>query len=143
MIESGQEIPYEESTSSGATSITFKKAVLGLTVTPNITPDGQIIMNVKINKDNPIACIASGVPTLCISTKQLQTQAMVEDGGTLIVGGIYEEESSNVVNKVPLLGDIPVIGNLFKSRARKERRRELLIFITPRIMDNMGSALRY
>ena len=100
-------------------------------------------MNVKINKDNPIACIASGVPTLCISTKQLQTQAMVEDGGTLIVGGIYEEESSNVVNKVPLLGDIPVIGNLFKSRARKERRRELLIFITPRIMDNMGSALRY
>ena len=143
VIESGQEIPYEESTSSGATSITFKKAVLGLTVTPNITPDGQIIMNVKINKDNPIACTASGVPTLCISTKQLQTQAMVEDGGTLIVGGIYEEESSNVVNKVPLLGDIPVIGNLFKSRARKERRRELLIFITPRIMDNMGSALRY
>ena len=68
---------------------------------------------------------------------------MVEDGGTLIVGGIYEEESSNVVNKVPLLGDIPVIGNLFKSRARKERRRELLIFITPRIMDNMGSTLRY
>ena len=143
VIESGQEIPYEESSSSGATSITFKKAVLGLTVTPNITPDGQIIMNVKINKDNPIACTASGVPTLCISTKQLQTQAMVEDGGTLIVGGIYEEESSNVVNKVPLLGDIPVIGNLFKSRARKERRRELLIFITPRIMDNMGSTLRY
>ena len=143
VIESGQEIPYEESSSSGATSITFKKAVLGLTVTPNITPDGQIIMSVKINKDNPIACTASGVPTLCISTKQLQTQAMVEDGGTLIVGGIYEEESSNVVNKVPLLGDIPVVGNLFKSRARKERRRELLIFITPRIMDNMGSTLRY
>ena len=89
------------------------------------------------------ALTASGVPTLCISTKQLQTQAMVEDGGTLIVGGIYEEESSNVVNKVPLLGDIPVVGNLFKSRARKERRRELLIFITPRIMDNMGSTLRY
>ena len=143
VIESGQEIPYEESSSSGATSITFKKAVLGLTVTPNITPDGQIIMSVKINKDNPIACIASGVPTLCISTKQLQTQAMVEDGGTLIVGGIYEEESSNIVNKVPLLGDIPVLGNLFKSRARKEKRRELLIFITPRIMDNMGSTLRY
>ena len=143
VIESGQEIPYEESTSSGATSITFKKAVLGLTVTPNITPDGQIIMSVKINKDNPVTCTASGVPTLCISTKQLQTQAMVEDGGTLIVGGIYEEESSNVVNKVPLLGDIPVVGNLFKSRARKERRRELLIFITPRIMDNMGSTLRY
>ncbi len=143
VIESGQEIPYEEATSSGATSITFKKAVLGLTVTPNITPDGQIIMDIKINKDNPISCTSGGVATLCISTKNLQTQAMVEDGGTLIVGGIYQEENSNIVNKVPLLGDIPVVGNLFKSRARKEARRELLIFITPRIMDSTGSTLRY
>lgn len=143
MIESGSEIPYEEATSSGATSITFKKAVLGLTVTPNITPDGQVIMTVKINKDSPTDCISGGVTTKCITTKQLQTQAMVEDGGTLIVGGIYEEENGNTVSKVPLLGDIPVVGNLFKSRTRKERRRELLIFITPRIMDNVGSNLRY
>ncbi|UOO82696.1 type IV pilus secretin PilQ [Uruburuella testudinis] len=143
VIESGQEIPYEEATSSGATSITFKKAVLGLTVTPNITPDGQIIMDVKINKDNPVDCTSGGVATLCISTKNLRTQAMVEDGGTLIVGGIYEESNSNIVNKVPLLGDIPLVGNLFKSRARTETRRELLIFITPRIMDSMGSTLRY
>ncbi len=143
VIESGQEIPYEEATSSGATSITFKKAVLGLTVTPNITPDGQVIMDVKINKDNPITCTTGGIETLCISTRNLQTQAMVEDGGTLIVGGIYEEQNSSVVNKVPLLGDIPVVGNLFKSRARSETRRELLIFITPRIMDNTGSTLRY
>ena len=143
VIESGQEIPYEESTSSGATSVTFKKAVLGLTVTPNITPDGQIIMDVKINKDNPVSCTTGGVATLCISTKSLNTQAMVEDGGTLIVGGIYEEENSNTVKKVPLLGDIPIVGNLFKSRARSEARRELLIFITPRIMDSMGSTLRY
>ncbi len=143
VIESGQEIPYEEATSSGATSITFKKAVLGLTVTPNITPDGQIIMDVKINKDNPIDCTVNSLTTKCISTKQLRTQAMVEDGGTLIVGGIYEEENSNTLNKVPLLGDIPIVGNLFKSRARSEVRRELLIFITPRIMDNTGSTLRY
>lgn len=143
VIESGSEIPYQESTSSGATSITFKKAVLGLTVTPNITPDGQIIMTVKINKDEPQACTSDGVATLCISTKRLQTQAMVEDGGTLIVGGIYQENNSNTVNKVPLLGDIPVLGNLFKSRARSEERRELLIFITPRIMDGVGSNLRY
>lgn len=142
-IESGSEIPYEEATSSGATSITFKKAVLGLTVTPNITPDGQVIMSVKINKDSPSDCISGGVTTKCISTKQLQTQAMVEDGGTLIVGGIYEEENGNTVAKVPLLGDIPVVGNLFKSRTRSEKRRELLIFITPRIMDNVGSNLRY
>ncbi|MDO5639283.1 MAG: type IV pilus secretin PilQ [Neisseria sp.] len=143
VIESGQEIPYEEATSSGATSITFKKAVLGMTVTPNITPDGQIIMTVKINKDEPIDCTVNSLTTKCITTKSLQTQAMVEDGGTLIVGGIYQEQNSNVVNKVPLLGDIPIVGNLFKSRARYEDRRELLIFITPRIMDNIGSTLRY
>ncbi|QEY24267.1 type IV pilus secretin PilQ [Neisseria animalis] len=142
-IESGQEIPYQESSSSGATSVTFKKAVLGLTVTPNITPDGQIIMNVKINRDTPVACQTDGVQTLCISTKNLTTQAMVEDGGTLIIGGIYEESSGNSINKVPLLGDIPVIGNLFKSRARSEERKELLVFITPRIMDGQGNNLRY
>ncbi|MBF0803501.1 MULTISPECIES: type IV pilus secretin PilQ [unclassified Neisseria] len=142
-IESGSEIPYEEATSSGATSISFKKAVLGLTVTPNITPEGQVIMTVKINRDSPSSCISGGVTTTCISTKQLQTQAMVEDGGTLIVGGIYEEENGSTVAKVPLLGDIPVLGNLFKSRTRNEKRRELLIFITPRIMDHVGSNLRY
>lgn len=142
-IESGQEIPYQEATSSGATSVSFKKAVLGLTVTPNITPDGQVIMTVKVNKDTPQPCVSDGLTTTCISTKNLNTQAMVEDGGTLIVGGIYEETNSNNVNKVPLLGDIPVVGNLFKSRQREEARRELLIFITPRIMDNVGNNLRY
>lgn len=142
-IESGTEIPYQEASSSGATSVSFKKAVLGLTVTPNITPDGQIIMTVKINKDTPSPCTVDSLNTMCISTKSLNTQAMVEDGGTLIVGGIYEEENSNNVNKVPLLGDIPVVGNLFKSRARNESRRELLIFITPRIMDSVGNNLRY
>lgn len=142
-IESGTEIPYQEASSSGATSVSFKKAVLGLTVTPNITPDGQIIMSVKITKDSPTDCQVDGLSTKCISTKNLNTQAMVEDGGTLIVGGIYEEENSNSVNKVPLLGDIPVVGNLFKSRNRSESRRELLVFITPRIMDSVGSNLRY
>ena len=141
-IESGTEIPYQEASSSGATSITFKKAVLGLTVTPNITPDGQIIMTVKINRDTPIDCTVDSLMTKCINTKHLNTQAMVEDGGTLIVGGIYEEESTNAVNKVPVLGDIPVVGNLFKSRGKRENRRELLIFITPRIMDNVGNNLR-
>lgn len=145
-IESGTEIPYQDTSSSGSsssTTTTFKKAVLGLPVTPNITPDGQIIMTVKINKDTPVDCTVKDETTKCIQTKNLNTQAMVENGGTLIVGGIYEEENGNTLTKVPLLGDIPVIGNLFKTRGKSTNRRELLIFITPRIMDTAGNSLRY
>ncbi|WP_304674928.1 type IV pilus secretin PilQ [Neisseria blantyrii] len=145
-IESGTEIPFQDTSSSGgssSTTTTFKKAVLGLTVTPNITPDGQIIMTVKINKDTPVDCTVKDETTKCIQTKNLNTQAMVENGGTLIVGGIYEEENGNTLTKVPLLGDIPVIGNLFKTRGKSTNRRELLIFITPRIMDTAGNSLRY
>lgn len=145
-IESGTEIPFQDTSSSGgssSTTTTFKKAVLGLTVTPNITPDGQIIMTVKINKDTPVDCTVKNETTKCIQTKNLNTQAMVENGGTLIVGGIYEEENGNTLTKVPLLGDIPVIGNLFKTRGKSTNRRELLIFITPRIMDTAGNNLRY
>lgn len=143
VIEAGDDIPYQEATSSGATSITFKKAVLGLTVTPQITPDGNVIMDIEIQKDSPYNCTASGVVTKCIDTKNLVTKAMVEDGGTLILGGIYTENNSNVENKVPLLGDIPVVGNLFKSQTRKQERKELLVFITPRIINSTGSTLRY
>ncbi|EPI5984530.1 type IV pilus secretin PilQ [Neisseria gonorrhoeae] len=145
-IESGYEIPFTVTTASGggnSTNTELKKAVLGLTVTPNITPDGQIIMTVKINKDSPAQCASGNNTTLCISTKSLNTQAMVENGGTLIVGGIYEENNGNTLTKVPLLGDIPVIGNLFKTRGKKTDRRELLIFITPRIIDTAGNSLRY
>lgn len=121
-IESGYEIPFTVTTASGggnSTNTELKKAVLGLTVTPNITPDGQIIMTVKINKDSPAQCASGSNTILCISTKSLNTQAMVENGGTLIVGGIYEENNGNTLTKVPLLGDIPVIGNLFKTRGKK------------------------
>ncbi|HGM2487273.1 TPA: type IV pilus secretin PilQ [Neisseria gonorrhoeae] len=145
-IESGYEIPFTVTTTSGggnSTNTELKKAVLGLTVTPNITPDGQIIMTVKINKDSPAQCASGNNTILCISTKSLNTQAMVENGGTLIVGGIYEENNDNTLTKVPLLGDIPVIGNLFKTRGKKTDRRELLIFITPRIIDTAGNSLRY
>lgn len=145
-IESGYEIPFTITTASGggnSTNTELKKAVLGLTVTPNITPDGQIIMTVKINKDSPAQCASGNNTILCISTKSLNTQAMVENGGTLIVGGIYEENNGNTLTKVPLLGDIPVIGNLFKTRGKKTDRRELLIFITPRIIDTAGNSLRY
>ncbi|EMT5796136.1 type IV pilus secretin PilQ [Neisseria gonorrhoeae] len=145
-IESGYEIPFTVTTASGggnSTNTELKKAVLGLTVTPNITPDGQIIMTVKINKDSPAQRASGNNTILCISTKSLNTQAMVENGGTLIVGGIYEENNGNTLTKVPLLGDIPVIGNLFKTRGKKTDRRELLIFITPRIIDTAGNSLRY
>ncbi|HGN6822171.1 TPA: type IV pilus secretin PilQ [Neisseria gonorrhoeae] len=145
-IESGYEIPFTVTTASGggnSTNTELKKAVLGLTVTPNITPDGQIIMTVKINKDSPAQCASGNNTILCISTKSLNTQAMVENGGTLIVGGIYEENNGNTLTKVPLLGDIPVIGNLFKTRGKKTDRRELLIFITPRIIDTAGNSLLY
>ena len=141
IIESGTEVPYQEATSSGATSTSFKKAVLGMTVTPNITPDGQIIMDIKINKDSVNPGCGSTDP--CINTQRLNTNVMVEDGGTLILGGIYHEENSEGVSKVPLLGDIPVVGNLFKSKTRSDKKTELLIFITPRIVDNIGSNLRY
>lgn len=145
-IESGYEIPFTVTSianGGSSTNTELKKAVLGLTVTPNITPDGQIIMTVKINKDSPAQCASGNQTILCISTKNLNTQAMVENGGTLIVGGIYEEDNGNTLTKVPLLGDIPVIGNLFKTRGKKTDRRELLIFITPRIMGTAGNGLRY
>jgi len=141
-IKAGREIPYQEAASSGATSTSFKEAVLGLTVTPQITPDGHVIMDIKLNKDSvDQGCSVLGTP--CISTKELNTRAMVEDGGTIILGGIYEEDNSNSQYKVPLLGDIPVVGNLFRGTKRNNSKNELLIFITPRIMGSEGNVLRY
>ncbi|EGY53663.1 type IV pilus secretin PilQ [Neisseria shayeganii] len=141
-IKSGTEIPYQEATSSGATSVSFKEAVLSMIVTPQITPDGNVIMDIQLNKDSVDRdCSVQGTP--CISTKELNTKAMVEDGGTIILGGIYEENNSTGEYKVPLLGDIPVIGNLFKSTTRSNTKRELLIFLTPRIMGGEGNVLRY
>ena len=112
-------------------------------VTPRITPDSKVILDIAINKDDvdPAYTNLDGEPA--ISTKQVKTQAMIEDGGTLIVGGIYQESFSNVVNKVPVLGDLPVVGNLFKSRARDHSRNELLFFITPRIMGGESNVMRY
>lgn len=137
LIESGTEVPYEESTSSGATSVNFKKAVLGLKVTPHITPDRQIMMDIHVSKDSVDGGCTASEP--CIRTQRLNTGAMVEDGGTLVLGGIYEESDSNAVRKVPLLGDIPYVGSLFKYRSRSQGRSELLIFITPRIVGSGGS----
>lgn len=134
IIESGQEIPYQESTSSGATAVSFKKAVLSLKVTPQITPDNKILLDLQINQDAPSGVLINGVPA--INTKQIQTKVLVENGQTVVLGGIYQQNKNNTVTRVPLLGELPVIGILFRSKHVDIKNEELLIFITPRIISN-------
>ena len=131
LIEQGEEIPYQQATSSGATSTAFKKANLKLEVTPQITPDGNVILSVDINKDSRGTATPGG---LAINTKHVKTLVQVENGGTVVIGGIYTQTESTSVSKVPLLGDIPVLGNLFKNTARIDNKTELLIFLTPKIV---------
>ncbi|MBN9696912.1 MAG: type IV pilus secretin PilQ, partial [Zoogloea sp.] len=134
LIEQGVEIPYNSATSSGATSVTFRKANLSLKVKPQVTPDGKIMMSLDVNKDSPRfdVSLASGVP---IDTKHVKTEVIVENGGTIVIGGIYTQDTSNTTTKIPLLGDIPAIGYLFRNNERKDNKTELLVFITPRIIN--------
>jgi type IV pilus assembly protein PilQ len=131
LIEQGTEFPYQTATSSGATAIAFRKANLKLEVTPQITPEGNIILDLDINKDSRGESTPDGI---AINTKHVQTQVLVENGGTVVIGGIFEQTERDEVNKVPLLGDLPAVGNLFKSRNRDANKSELLIFITPRVL---------
>lgn len=131
LIEQGTEFPYQTATSSGATAIAFRKANLKLEVTPQITPEGNIILDLDINKDSRGESTPDGI---AINTKHVQTQVLVENGGTVVIGGIFEQTERDEVNKVPLLGDLPAVGNLFKSRSRIANKSELLIFITPRVL---------
>ena len=131
LIEQGTEIPYQNATSSGATSVEFKKANLKLEVVPQITPDGNVILTVDVTNDSPGAQTTGG---LAINTKHVQTQVQVENGGTVVIGGIYTQTITNDVTKVPLLGDIPVLGYLFKQNAVQNKKTELLIFLTPKIV---------
>ena len=141
-IEQGVEIPYQQSASSGATTVQFKKAVLSLTVTPQITPDNNIIMDLKVHKDSVGEIISTGglggtVPS--IDTRAVETQVLVADGQTVVLGGIYETERRETVKKVPFLGDIPVVGFFFRSKKVLDNKAELLIFVTPRILDEGSS----
>ncbi len=141
-IEQGVEIPFQQAASSGATTIQFKKAVLSLVVTPQITPDNNIIMDLAVNSDSVGEIISTGglggtVPS--IDTRQVETQVLVADGQTVVLGGIYQTERRETINKVPFLGDIPVIGYAFKSRQRVDNKAELLIFVTPRIVEEGGT----
>ena len=132
-IEQGTEIPYLQASSSGATSVAFKPAVLSLAVTPRITPDGKVIMDLEVKKDS-VGQIFAGIPS--IDTKKVLTQIQVDDGDTAVLGGIYEQTSRNDVDKVPVLGDIPYVGGLFRKNARQDDKTELLIFITPKILKD-------
>ncbi len=135
-IEQGVEIPYQESASSGATTTQFKKAVLSLKVTPQITPDDRIILDLTVSKDNvgQLVQSATGGQVPSIDTREITTQVLVNDGQTVVLGGIMETEKRDSVNKVPLLGDIPGLGVLFKSKTRIDNKDELLIFVTPKIL---------
>jgi type IV pilus assembly protein PilQ len=132
VIEQGTEIPYQQATSSGATAVTFRKANLALKVKPQITPDGNVIMTLDVNKDQPGAVTPAGV---AINTKHVKTEVLVENGGTVVIGGIFEENDRTDVTKVPLLGDIPILGYLFKNTTSSTSKTELLVFITPRVVN--------
>ena len=143
LIEQGVEVPYQQSTSSGATSVQFKKAVLSLTVTPQITPDNRVILDLAVNKDSVGQNVPSGnvggfVPT--IDTRKITTQVLVNDGQTVVLGGILETEQREDTGKVPWLGDIPVLGYLFKTTKNTATKRELLIFVTPKVLKE-GTSL--
>ena len=132
-IEQGVEIPYLSASSSGATSVEFKKAVLSIKVTPQITPDDTIIMDLTVNKDS-VGEVFSGIPS--IDTREVQTQVLVNNGDTIVLGGIYEQVTRDEVDKIPLLGDIPLIGFLFRHTLESDQKAELLIFVTPKILKD-------
>lgn len=138
LIEQGTELPYQSATSSGATAVAFRKANLKLEVTPQITPEGNIILDVDVTKDSVGQATANG---FAINTKHIQTQVLVENGGTVVLGGIYEQNDREDESKVPFFGDLPGVGVLFKQKTRTATKNELLVFITPKMLTN-GAPLR-
>ena len=136
LIEQGTELPYQVATSSGATSIAFRKANLKLEVTPQITPEGNIILDLDVNKDTVGQSTAAG---FAINTKHIKTQVLVENGGTVVIGGIFELTETDSETKVPVLGDLPAVGNLFKTRSRLANKQEMLVFITPKTIADKAA----
>lgn len=132
VIEQGTEVPYREASSSGATSISFKKAVLSLRVTPHITPDDRINMSLNVHKDAPFQCAIADVP--CIDTRNVQSEVLVDNGETVVLGGVYEQTNSDNTRRVPFFGELPYVGALFRNSANVRNKDELLIFVTPRII---------
>jgi type IV pilus assembly protein PilQ len=137
LIEQGEELPYQVATSSGATSLQFRKANLKLEVTPQITPEGNVILDVDVTKDSVGRSTTAG---FAINTKHVKTQVLVENGGTVVIGGIFEQNDREDVTKVPFLGDLPYLGNLFKTRSVSSSKTELLIFLTPKVITDRTAA---
>ena len=133
LIQQGTEIPYQEASSSGATSVEFKEAVLKLEVTPQITPDDHIVMDLEVNKDE-VGTVVAGVPS--IDTRSVKTQVLVDNGETVVLGGIYEQSKINGTTRVPFFGDLPYVGFLFKTTSNEDTKRELLVFVTPKIIKD-------
>ena len=138
MIKSGVEIPYETGTASGETDLEFREAVLQLKVTPQITPDNRVIMDLHITQDQvgEIVPTSEGGSEPTIDITEVQTQALVGDGQTLVLGGIFQMQQVDSVDKVPVLGDLPYVGKLFRNDFKDQSKREILIFVTPRIIDD-------
>jgi type IV pilus assembly protein PilQ len=133
VIKVGTEIPYQEATGQGNTTVAFKEAVLKLEVTPHITPDDRVIMDLAVNKDNPnFADTVLGVPP--VDTRSVSTSVLVDNGETVVLGGVYERDKTYAKEQVPWLGDLPVLGRLFKNEQRQDNNSELLIFVTPKIL---------
>jgi type IV pilus assembly protein PilQ len=136
-IEQGTEIPYVQATSSGATSVEFKKAVLSLKVTPHITPDNRIILDLTVTQDTRGETVTTPTgPAVAIDTQEIKTQVLVQNGETVVLGGIFQQISTDDLAKVPVLGDMPIVGRLFKNEVNIEQKRELLIFVTPKIITD-------
>jgi type IV pilus assembly protein PilQ len=134
LIEQGVEIPYQQATSSGATSVSFRKANLSLKVKPQITPDGKITMTLDVNKDTPNTRLTTGAG-VAIDTKHVKTEVLVENGGTVVIGGIYQQETRETTNRIPVLGELPYLGWLFRNSQKQDDKTELLVFITPKIIS--------
>jgi type IV pilus assembly protein PilQ len=137
LIEQGEELPYQTATSSGATALQFRKANLKLEVTPQITPEGNVILDLDVNKDSVGRSTAAG---FAIDTKHVRTQVLVENGGTVVIGGIFTQRDREDVTKIPVLGDIPYLGVLFKNRIKTSEKTELLVFITPKVITERSAS---
>jgi type IV pilus assembly protein PilQ len=137
LIEQGTELPYQVATSSGATSIAFRKANLKLEVTPQITPEGNIILALDVNKDTVGQSTTAGY---AINTKHIQTEVLVENGGTVVIGGVFELTDTNSESRVPVLGELPMVGALFRTRSRVNNKTEMLIFISPKMISDRNAA---
>ena len=135
-VAAGTQIPYQNATSSGATAVQFANAELSLEVTPNITADGRIGMELQINSDAPGSVLPGGV---AINTNRVATNVLVNDGETVVLGGIFQNQTGNTVTKVPLLGDLPLVGSLFRNTYKEDKKQELLIFVTPRLVNDTNA----